>query len=83
MSIDDASGSMTVMLDYSSAKCERDMNRILDALKYDFQYNGNYKSLQAARYYGNAVHGTRDGEDFYYVRNATGVRNQTLSLIHI
>ena len=79
MSIDDASGSMTVMLDYSSAKCERDMNRILDALKYDFQYNGNYKSLQAARYYGNAVHGTRDQEDFYYVRNATGVRNQTLA----
>ena len=79
MSIDDASGSMTVMLDYNSAKCERDMNRILDALKYDFQYHGNYKSLMAARYYGNAVHGVRDQEDFYYVRNATGVRNQTLA----
>ena len=79
MSIDDASGSMVVMLDYNSAKCERDMNRILDALKYDFQYHGNYKSLMAARYYGNAVHGVRDQEDFYYVRNATGVRNQTLA----
>ena len=55
---------MTVMLDYSSEKCERDMNRILDAPKYDLQYHGNYKSLMAARYYGNAVHGTRDGEDF-------------------
>ena len=79
MSIDDDTGSMTVMLDYSSEKCERDMNRILDALKYDIQYHGNYKSLMAARYYGNAVHGVRDGEDFYYVRNGTGVRNQTLA----
>ena len=79
MAVDDDTGSMTVMLDYSSEKCERDMNRILDALKYDLQYHGNYKSLMAARYYGNAVHGTRDGEDFYYVRNGTGVRNQTLA----
>ena len=79
MAVLDATGSMTVALDYSSTQCERDVNRILDAIKYDLQYHGNYKSLQAARYYGNAVHGTRDGEDFYYVRNGTGVRNQTLA----
>jgi hypothetical protein len=73
----DLSGSMTVSLYYDSVACLRDVGRYIDALKFDLQYPGNYKSRLAARYYSNAVTGSLE-EDMYYVRNGTGVRNQTL-----
>ena len=71
------SGSMTVGLYYDSAACLRDVDRYIDALKFDLQYPGNYKSRLAARYYANAVTGSLE-EDMYYLRNGTGLRNQTL-----
>jgi len=46
-------------------------------LKFDLQYPGNYRSRMAARYYANAVTGSLE-EDMYYLRNGTGIRNQTL-----
>jgi hypothetical protein len=73
----DASGSMTVALFYSSEACLRDVNAYIDALKYDLKYPGNYKSRYAARYYANSVTGSLE-EDMYYLRDATGVRDQTL-----
>jgi hypothetical protein len=73
----DGSGSMTVSLYYAVGSCERDVNAYLDAIKFDTQYPGNYKSRLAARYYANAVRGSLE-EDMYYLRNGTGVRNQTL-----
>jgi hypothetical protein len=72
-----ASGSMTVSLYYNSDLCLRDVNRYIDALKWDLKYTSNYKSLLSARYYSNAVLGSLE-EDMYYVRNATGIRNCTL-----
>ena len=73
-----ASGSMTVSLFYNATSCERDVNEYINALKYDLKYPGNYKSLLAARYYSNAVTGSLE-EDMYYLRNGTGLRNQTLA----
>ena len=73
----DASGSMTVALFYDTLSCERDVNRYIDALKYDLHYPGNYKSRFAARYYANAVNGSLE-EDMYYLRDTTGLRDQTL-----
>jgi hypothetical protein len=73
----DGSGSMTVALFYSSTACLRDVNAYIDALKYDLKYPGNYKSRYAARYYANSVTGSLE-EDMYYLRDATGVRDQTL-----
>jgi hypothetical protein len=73
----DGSGSMTVSLFYSSTACLRDVNAYIDALKYDLKYPGNYKSRYAARYYANSVMGSLE-EDMYYLRDATGVRDQTL-----
>jgi len=70
-------GSMTVSLYYPIGECERDINAYIDALKFDLQYPGNYKSRLAARYYANAVMGSLE-EDMYYLRNGTGIRNQTL-----
>jgi hypothetical protein len=63
---------------FSGELCKRDVRRYIDAWKYDIIYTGNYKSLLAARYYKNAVLGSA-GEDMFYVRDATGVRNMTLS----
>jgi hypothetical protein len=73
----DAAGSMTVSLFYNSALCLRDVDTYIDALKYDLKYPGNYKSRFAARYYANAVTGSLE-EDMYYLRDGTGVRDQTL-----
>ena len=63
---------------YDVALCERDVNRYIDALKYDLMYPGNYESRYVARYYANAVTGSTE-EDMFYLRDATGVRNCTLN----
>ena len=63
---------------FDSDLCRRDVDRYIDAWKYDIVYVGNYKSLFAARYYRNAVLGCNDTEDMFYVRNGTGIRNCTL-----
>lgn len=63
---------------FDSELCKRDVHRYIDAWKYDIIYTGNYKSLLAARYYRNAVLGS-SSEDMFYCRDATGVRNCTLT----
>ena len=70
-------GSMGVELVYNEALCARDVDTYIDALKWDLQWTSNYKSRYVARYYVNAVLGSQE-EDMYYLRNGTGVRNQTL-----
>jgi len=77
LAVTDDTGSMGVQLKYSTDACRRDTNAYIDALKYDIKYPGNYKSLYAARYYANAVTGSLE-EDVYYLRNATGIRNQSI-----
>jgi len=65
------------LLNYDASQCKRDIRRYIDAFKYDIIYTGNYKSLLGARYYRNAVLGS-EGEDMFYVRDATGISNMTL-----
>lgn len=62
---------------FDTAKCRRDLDRFIDAVKYDLQYPGNYKSILAGRYYANAVNGSQL-EDMFYVRDTCGIRNLTL-----
>jgi hypothetical protein len=62
---------------FDPALCKRDIRRYIDAWKYDIIYTGNYKSLLAARYYRNAVLGSA-GEDMFYLRNSTDLRNMSL-----
>lgn len=69
--------SMTVRLNYNQSLCSRDIDRYIDALKYDLLHPGNYKSVYAGRYYANAVTGSQL-EDMFYVRDTTGIRNLTL-----
>jgi len=72
-----ASGSMTMTFYYLSSYCQNDIRNYVEALAYDLKYTGNYKSALAARYYRNALTGSKL-EDMYLVRNGCGVRNQTL-----
>jgi hypothetical protein len=73
------SGStMFVRYSYSLAKCLRDSNLFIEAMVYDLQYPGNYKSLRAAELYVNAVKGSQ-ASDMFRVRNGSGLRNCTLS----
>jgi hypothetical protein len=76
-----ASGSMTVAYYFNSDLCLRDVGTMIDALKWDTMYPGNYKTLLAARYYANAVTGSLE-EDMFYLRNGTGVRNMTLENLY-
>lgn len=64
--------------DFDEDLCKRDVRKFIDAWKYDIIYTGNYKSLLAARYYVNAIKGS-ELEDMFYCRDATGVRNCTLT----
>lgn len=62
---------------FDETLCLRDLDKFIDAFIYDLRYPGNYKSVLAGRYYGNAVVGS-ELEDMFYVRDATGIRNMTL-----
>jgi len=62
---------------FDTEKCRRDLDRFIDAVKYDLRYPGNYKSVLAGRYYSNAVIGSQL-EDMFYVRDTCGIRNCTL-----
>jgi hypothetical protein len=61
------SGSMTVRYSYDADSCRRDMRSYIDALVYDLQFTGNYKSLRAALLYVNAVRGSA-AENMFLVR---------------
>ena len=63
---------------YNVDLCLRDIDRYIDAIKYDLIFPGNYKSLLSARYYVNAVNGSQL-EDMFYLRNGTGLRNFTVN----
>ena len=69
---------VTVSYYYILSKCVRDTTAFINALVYDIQYPGNYKTRRAAILYNNAQAGSQTS-DMFYVRNGSGVRNMTLS----
>ena len=73
-----ASGTMTVIYSYDSAKCQRDVRETIDAIVRDMIYVGNYSSTNAAKYYRNALTGSKL-ENMFLVRNGCGARNMTLT----
>jgi hypothetical protein len=62
---------------FDIGRYRRDLDRFINSVQYDLQFPGNYKSILSARYYANAVTGSKL-EDMFYVRDTTGVRNMTL-----
>jgi len=71
-------GAMKVGYAYDKESCKRDMREFINALIYDVQHIGNYKSKRAAELYLNAVNGSQLS-DMFHVRNASGIRNMTMS----
>ena len=73
-----ANGVATVMYYYNVTKCIRDTTNIVNALIYDLQFPGNYKSMRAVELYNNAISGSAT-KNMFLVRNGTGLRNMTLN----
>jgi hypothetical protein len=72
-----------ITLNYPSYALDTDIAtshiyRLIDALDYDLKRTGNYQTLREAEYYRNSVNGS-SLQDMFYLRNATGVRNCTLT----
>ena len=76
--LDPATGSSVATYAFDPALCQRDMERYIEAIVYDLQFPGNHKVWKAGELYLNAVNGS-ERSDMYHVRNATGVRNQTVN----
>jgi len=70
-------GTMTVSWYYDAARCQNDVRNYVRAIAKDLMYTGNYNSVYGARYYRNALTGSKL-EDMFYVRNGCGIRNHTL-----
>jgi hypothetical protein len=76
--VSDGTGSMTVRYAYEPEACKRDMREYVEAIIYDLNFTGNYRSLRAAELYNNAVSGSTMS-NMFYVSNGTGLRNCTLT----
>jgi len=64
---------------YKRDRCRRDLNLILNAIQYDLKYPGNWKVIEAGRYYANAADGLRNKRtNMFLLRDGTGLRNMTL-----
>ena len=73
-----ASGIATSTYYFNDSQCKRDTAEYVKALVYDLQYTGTYRTLNAGMIYNNSVVGSAL-QDMFRVRNATGLRNCTLS----
>lgn len=51
LALSTASGSVTVSFFYNTVTCQRDVDLVIDALKYDLTYDGNYQTRVAADAY--------------------------------
>jgi hypothetical protein len=73
-----ASGVAQVSYYYIFSKAVRDATLFVNALIYDLNWTGNYKSLRYAQVYLSAQSGAT-ATDMFHVRNGTGIRNMTLN----
>ena len=77
LALSTASGSMGVEFFYNSALCSRDVGLYVEALKWDLKYTSNHESIKVAQYYTSGMLGSQE-ENMYLLRDATGIRDQTV-----
>jgi len=70
-------GVMSAEYAFEEEACKRDMREYINAIIYDLNWAGNYRSTRSAVLYNNAVKGS-EMSDMFHVSNATGLRNCTL-----
>jgi hypothetical protein len=75
--LSDASGTMGVAYYYNDTRCQNDVKNYVEAIARDLTFTGNYNVVLAARYYRNALTGSKL-EDMFYVANGCGLRNMTV-----
>ena len=73
-----ATPAMNVAYYYPVALTQNDIGYYLNAIIYDLQYTGNYRSLRYAQVLLNSINGSA-GSNMWLVRNACGVRNMTMN----
>jgi len=76
--VTNANGNATLTYYYNLTACLRDTTSFVNAIVYDLQFPGNYKTMRAVELYNNAVSGST-AKNMYQVRNGSGLRNMTLS----
>jgi hypothetical protein len=65
---------------YNQSVVESAIDRIIKAVQYDFNYTGNYKSLEAGKFFYNGSNAIQNKlENMFLLRDNTGLRNCTLS----
>jgi hypothetical protein len=73
-----SSPTMTVAYYQQPLQTQNDITYFLNAIVYDLQYTGNYRSLRYAQVLLNAINGSAQS-NMWLVRNACGIRNMTMS----
>jgi hypothetical protein len=73
-----AAPAMNVAYYYPVAATQQDIGYYLNAIIYDLQYTGNYRSLRYAQVLLNSINGSAQS-NMWLVRNACGVRNMTMN----
>ena len=63
--------SQNPLYTFDNAVIENELDKFIDAIKYDLSYSGNYKSVMTARKYSNQIIGSS-------YEDMTGIRNMTL-----
>ena len=65
---------------FDATACERDVGHYIDGFIYDLIYTGNYKTLYNGLFYANsALSYGSVRENMFLFRDATGLRNMTVS----
>ncbi len=65
---------------FDTVACERDVRHYIDGFIYDLIYPGNYRTLYNGIYYGNSARANGSVlENMFLFRDATGLRNMTVS----
>ena len=70
--------AMNVAYYAPTALTQTDIGYYLNAIVYDLQYTGNYRSLRYAQVLLNSINGSATS-NFFLVRNASGIRNMTMT----
>jgi hypothetical protein len=73
-----ATPAFTVAYYAPTALTQTDIGYYLNAIVYDLQYTGNYRSLRYAQVLLNSINGSA-GSNMWLVRNASGIRNMTMT----
>ena len=73
-----STAAMNVAYYAPTALTQTDIGYYLNAIVYDLQYTGNYRSLRYAQVLLNSINGS-SGSNMWLVRNASGIRNMTMN----